>query len=82
MNEKEIKRICKFLSLILRHNPEKINLTLDENGWANTEELIKKSYKKVRFSMEELEHVVVTNNKNVFLLMMIKQRLEPIKDIL
>jgi len=58
MNEKEIKRISKFLSLILRHNPEKIHLTLDVNGWANVEELIKKSYKKVRFSMEELEHVV------------------------
>ena len=66
MNEKEIKRISKFLSLILRHNPEKIHLTLDANGWANVEELIKKSYKKVRFSMEELEHVVATNNKKRF----------------
>ena len=66
MNEKDIKRISKFLSLILRHNPDKIKLSLDENGWADVEELIKKSYKNVRFSMEDLEHVVATNNKKRF----------------
>lgn len=66
MNEKETKKISKFLSLILRHNPEKINLVLDANGWANVEELIKKAYKNVRFSMEDLEYIVATNNKKRF----------------
>lgn len=39
MNEIEKKKISKFLSLILRHQPESIGLTLDENGWADVEEL-------------------------------------------
>ncbi len=30
----------KFLSLILRHKPEEIGLTLDVNGWASIEDLI------------------------------------------
>lgn len=45
MNEVEIKRISKFLSLILRHQPQSINLKLDENGWADVQELIIKSTK-------------------------------------
>ncbi|CAM1370270.1 putative RNA 2'-phosphotransferase [Tenacibaculum sediminilitoris] len=43
MNEKNTKRISKFLSLILRHQPEKIGLTLDTNGWALLDELFAKS---------------------------------------
>lgn len=67
MKEKNIKRISKFLSLILRHNPSKIGLELDENGWANVEELLSKSNKKnVRFSIETLEEVVETNDKKRF----------------
>lgn len=30
----------RFISLILRHKPEVIGITLDEHGWANVEELI------------------------------------------
>lgn len=41
MNEE--KKLSKFLSLILRHQPEIINLKLDEGGWADVEELIIKS---------------------------------------
>ena len=32
-NEKHNKHISKFLSLILRHKPETIGITLDQNGW-------------------------------------------------
>ena len=31
----------KFLSLILRHQPETIGITLDSHGWADVDELIK-----------------------------------------
>lgn len=31
----------KFISLILRHKPETIGITLDSNGWADVNELIK-----------------------------------------
>ena len=30
----------KFISLILRHRPETIGISLDEHGWANVDELI------------------------------------------
>ncbi len=34
------KRISKFLNLVLRHQPEKIGLELDAQGWANVDTLI------------------------------------------
>lgn len=67
MNEIENKRISKFLSLILRHQPDTIQLKLDENGWAEVSELISKSAKgRVHFTFEDLEEVVETNNKKRF----------------
>jgi len=69
MNEKNIKRISKFLSLLLRHRPEKIGLKLDKNGWANIEELMLKSAKhKVKFTFSELEEIVEKNNKKRFII--------------
>lgn len=41
MDKKE-KRIGKFVSLLLRHHPEKIGLNIDEHGWADVNELIEK----------------------------------------
>ena len=35
-----IKSTSKFISLILRHKPETIGITLDEHGWADVQELI------------------------------------------
>jgi putative RNA 2'-phosphotransferase len=43
MKEKDRNRISKFLSLVLRHKPEIIGLRLDENGWADVEELMERS---------------------------------------
>lgn len=64
MNEIEKKRIGKFISLILRHDPQKIGLELDANGWATIDELIKKSAKHgVKFTHEELDEIVTTNDK-------------------
>jgi putative RNA 2'-phosphotransferase len=67
MNEIQKKKISKFLSLILRHQPETIHLQLDENGWADVNELIAKSAKaRMHFTIEELDEVVETNNKKRF----------------
>ena len=30
----------RFISLILRHQPETIGITLDKEGWADTQELL------------------------------------------
>ncbi len=67
MNEKHKKEISKFLSLVLRHSPGTINLELDENGWADVKELILKAANHSRrFSLEELEEIVLTNDKQRF----------------
>ncbi len=34
------RHIGKFISLILRHKPETIGISLDEHGWASVDELI------------------------------------------
>lgn len=66
MNNQKIITGSKFLSLILRHQPEKIGLKLDENGWAEVQELIQKCHNKHPFTFEVLEEVVATNNKKRF----------------
>jgi putative RNA 2'-phosphotransferase len=57
MFEDKLKRISKFLSLVLRHKPEHIGLTLDSAGWADVEELIAKSLveqaERIRFSFSD-----------------------------
>lgn len=67
MNPKRTKNISKFLSLILRHKPEQIGITLDENGWTSVAILLEKiNVDKYSLSMEELEEIVATNNKKRF----------------
>ena len=57
-------KLGKFISLILRHKPETIDLKLDENGWADTKELIEKISKSGReIDFETLERIVNENNK-------------------
>jgi putative RNA 2'-phosphotransferase len=67
MDEKKKKKISKFLSLILRHEPEVVGLKLEENGWISVAKLIKAcaDYGKP-FSLAELREVVETNDKKRF----------------
>lgn len=67
MNEKQKKKISKFLSLILRHQPEAVGLTLEENGWVEVDKLLQACDKNgSSFSRKELEEVVETNDKTRF----------------
>ena len=36
----ELTQLSKYLSLILRHKPEVIGITLDKHGWADVKELL------------------------------------------
>ena len=68
MNEQHKKKTSKFLSYVLRHHPEIIGLHLDENGWANVDELITKSTNDSQgFTFEELDEIVQTNDKKRFI---------------
>lgn len=65
--EKETVKISKFLSLVLRHQPQKINLSLDENGWTDVTTLIRQANKYgVPLSVDTLSYVVATNDKKRF----------------
>lgn len=61
------KHLSKFLSLILRHRPEVIGITLDENGWADVHELLDKIQQSGKeISFEQLREIVATNDKKRF----------------
>ncbi len=64
---KEEVKISKFVSLVLRHKPENIGLTLSKDGWANVYELIEKIKATGRNINEDiLERVVLYNDKKRF----------------
>jgi putative RNA 2'-phosphotransferase len=59
--------LSKFLSLILRHQPDAIGITLDAQGWADIGELrAKATTRGNHFSHDELLHVVNTSDKKRF----------------
>lgn len=62
--ELNINTLSKFLSLILRHKPEVIGITLDKHGWANVDDLISAiQFKNKEFNMAILEEIVNTDSK-------------------
>jgi len=64
---KELTNCSKFISLILRHKPETIGITLDEHGWAKVSELISGIQKQEPwFNLDSLEEIVRDNNKKRF----------------
>ena len=48
----------KFISLILRHRPEVIGITLDEHGWARVDELLAGINRTRPLDMEEIGYIV------------------------
>lgn len=64
--ERRLERLSKFISMILRHKPQVIGITLDEHGWADVDELIKginETGEEVEFSKATLETIVKTDKK-------------------
>lgn len=69
VTKQEIKRISKFLSLVLRHRPDLIHIQLDDNGWADVNLLISNAQiKGFALSNELLKTIVDTNDKRRFIL--------------
>ncbi len=57
-------RLSKFISLILRHNPEAAYIQVDEHGWAKVNELIQGINRTGRhIDLETLEEIVATDEK-------------------
>ena len=51
----ELVKTGKYLSLILRHKPDVIGISLDEHGWADVSELIDGIRKTRNLDMDMLE---------------------------
>jgi putative RNA 2'-phosphotransferase len=67
INDKKLTHISKFLSLVLRHQPQTIGIQLDQNGWTDIDELLDKANNYgINFDRELLNHIVATNSKKRF----------------
>jgi putative RNA 2'-phosphotransferase len=67
MNEKDKTRTSKFLSLVLRHEPEKIGLQLDAAGWVEVEVLLTALARHGKpLNRPGLETIVATSEKKRF----------------
>ena len=68
MTDREKKYMSKFLSLILRHKPEAAGITLDANGWADVDALLKgmNAKRDVPITLDAIKEVVSTNDKKRF----------------
>ena len=64
-SDKRKKNTSKFISLILRHRPEAIGISLDEHGWADVQDLIDGINRSGGhfLDMEKLEEIVRTDEK-------------------
>jgi putative RNA 2'-phosphotransferase len=60
-------KTSKFLSLVLRHEPELIGIELDPAGWVSVSELLRACQAHGRsLTLEELREVVLNNDKQRF----------------
>jgi putative RNA 2'-phosphotransferase len=67
MTDKETIRTSKFLSLILRHEPERVGLILGEAGWVGVDELLQAVNRHgLGLTLAQLKHVVATSDKKRF----------------
>ncbi len=56
---KQLVSFSKFLSLVLRHQPEVIGIQLDAEGWLSMDELIENSKQRGTPITRELRHEFV-----------------------
>src|SRR5215207_10174743 len=63
----QLVRFSKFISLVVRHQPGKYGLTLDEHGWAQIDDLIAVANRAgVPLTHAALQQVVAQNDKQRF----------------
>ncbi|MFF8292723.1 RNA 2'-phosphotransferase [Streptomyces sp. NPDC016309] len=67
MDDRRTVKVSKYLAKHLRHQPERIGLVLDPNGWVAVDDLLRAAARHgVRITRAELEHVVAVNDKRRF----------------
>lgn len=60
MNDKKLTNIGRYITKLLRHDPE--DLTMDKNGYVNIDEVLS----KVNITRDQLDWIVNNNNKKRF----------------
>ncbi|MBJ7902082.1 RNA 2'-phosphotransferase [Streptomyces sp. DSM 110735] len=64
MDDRRTVKLSKYLSKHLRHQPERIGLTLDAGGWVEIDALMTAAAAHgFPFTRAELDHVVAVNDK-------------------
>jgi putative RNA 2'-phosphotransferase len=67
LDESRLVRTSRFLSKHLRHQPERLGLTLQTGGWVRVDDLLAACARhNVRISREDLDEVVARNDKKRF----------------
>ncbi|MEV7831990.1 RNA 2'-phosphotransferase [Streptomyces subrutilus] len=67
MDDRRTVKVSKYLSKHLRHQPERIGLTLDPGGWVEVEDLLRAAAGHgFALTRAELDHVVAANDKQRF----------------
>lgn len=67
MSSKSLTSISKFLSLVLRHQPQVVGMQLDSEGWLPIAELIENANRRgQQLSLELLHEVVASCEKKRF----------------
>jgi putative RNA 2'-phosphotransferase len=62
VSPRDVVRLGKWLSYVLRHEPSSAGLTLGDAGWVDVDDLLA----ALHLTREELEHVVATNDRRRF----------------
>ena len=64
-SDRRMKNTSKFISLVLRHNPQVVGITLDEHGWADVQDLIEGINRSEGhfLDMDTLKEIVRTDEK-------------------
>lgn len=76
LSDKETTRLSKLLSLVLRHDPAHLDLTLDEQGWVAVDVLLTQAQAhQIPLTREALHYIVETSPKQRFRLSDDQQRI-------
>ena len=59
MGHSNLTKKSKFLALVLRHNPKKIGIDMDQNGWVNVQDLCR----LMPIDIGDLDEIVRTDQK-------------------
>lgn len=73
---KSLESLSKFLSLVLRHKPEEIGLTLDAEGWADIDHLVRLANANgTALTQDIVLEIAVTSDKQRFAISLDNKRI-------